>query len=156
MLSLSPPRSTPLNVFLQINTSSEESKSGVLPLSTTPTNQTELEGSELIQLTLHILTQCPGIRIKGLMTIGSFTASHSDEPNPDFSTLVATRDNLLSVLIGLSENGHDGIKNAVEEMKRDGLELSMGMSEDFVKAIKAGSTNVRVGSRIFGARPPRG
>ena len=34
----------------------------------------------------------------------------------------------------------------------EGLELSMGMSGDFELAIKCGSTNVRVGSKIFGAR----
>ena len=32
------------------------------------------------------------------------------------------------------------------------LELSMGMSNDFSEAISMGSTNVRVGSSIFGAR----
>ena len=32
------------------------------------------------------------------------------------------------------------------------LELSMGMSGDFEQAIAMGSTNVRVGSTIFGAR----
>ena len=32
------------------------------------------------------------------------------------------------------------------------LELSMGMSGDFVEAIARGSSSVRVGSSIFGAR----
>ena len=32
------------------------------------------------------------------------------------------------------------------------LELSMGMSKDFEDAIRLGSTNVRVGSSIFGSR----
>ena len=32
------------------------------------------------------------------------------------------------------------------------LELSMGMSNDFEEAIRMGSTNIRVGSSIFGAR----
>jgi len=32
------------------------------------------------------------------------------------------------------------------------IELSMGMSGDFEKAIYMGSTNVRVGSLIFGER----
>ena len=36
---------------------------------------------------------------------------------------------------------------------RNGLmRLSMGMSSDFVSAIKFGSTDVRVGSAIFGQR----
>lgn len=35
------------------------------------------------------------------------------------------------------------------------LELSMGMSHDFELAARMGSTNVRVGSSIFGARAPK-
>ena len=43
---------------------------------------------------------------------------------------------------------------------RDGLgmplpDLSMGMSGDYAAAIEEGSTIVRVGTAIFGARPPR-
>ena len=34
-------------------------------------------------------------------------------------------------------------------------ELSMGMTQDFEHAIRAGSTVVRVGTAIFGPRPPR-
>jgi PLP dependent protein len=34
-------------------------------------------------------------------------------------------------------------------------ELSMGMSGDFEVAIEEGATLVRVGTAIFGARPPR-
>lgn len=35
------------------------------------------------------------------------------------------------------------------------LELSMGMSADYLNALEAGSTNVRVGTTIFGARPKK-
>lgn len=39
---------------------------------------------------------------------------------------------------------------------RNGLaRLSMGMSDDFETAVALGATEVRVGSAIFGARPPR-
>jgi pyridoxal phosphate enzyme (YggS family) len=39
--------------------------------------------------------------------------------------------------------------------KRNGLKLlSMGMSADFTDAIQFGATHVRVGSAIFGTRPP--
>ena len=31
-------------------------------------------------------------------------------------------------------------------------DISMGMSDDYMKAIKEGSTFIRVGSKIFGAR----
>jgi PLP dependent protein len=38
---------------------------------------------------------------------------------------------------------------------RNGLSfLSMGMSMDFARAIESGATHVRVGSAIFGSRPP--
>jgi uncharacterized pyridoxal phosphate-containing UPF0001 family protein len=39
----------------------------------------------------------------------------------------------------------------VEAIDQD-IELSMGMSNDYAQAIMQGSTNVRVGSAIFGAR----
>lgn len=40
--------------------------------------------------------------------------------------------------------------------ERNGLEgLSMGMSGDFEKAVAFGATHIRVGSAIFGARPPQ-
>jgi uncharacterized pyridoxal phosphate-containing UPF0001 family protein len=40
----------------------------------------------------------------------------------------------------------------IERTNLENIELSMGMSDDFAEAIDAGSTNVRVGSSIFGAR----
>ena len=75
------------------------------------------------------------------MTIGSWDASHADDPdNPDFSALKQVREDLRA----------QGIKG------KDGeLELSMGMSADFVQAVKQGSSSVRVGTRIFGERPKR-
>jgi hypothetical protein len=40
--------------------------------------------------------------------------------------------------------------------RRNGLEqLSMGMSADYEIAVQFGATHVRVGSAIFGARPPK-
>jgi uncharacterized pyridoxal phosphate-containing UPF0001 family protein len=33
---------------------------------------------------------------------------------------------------------------------------SMGMSDDLEVAVSEGSTEVRVGSALFGSRPPRG
>ena len=44
-------------------------------------------------------------------------------------------------------------KQAFELNNKLGLnELSMGMSNDYLKAIKCGSTFVRIGSAIFGER----
>jgi pyridoxal phosphate enzyme (YggS family) len=145
--SLSPPRSTPLNVFLQINTSGESSKSGLPPLSTSDDNNGG--SSEVVELAKHILKECKAtLRLKGLMTIGSWDSSSSDEGvNPDFASLLETRRLLVAKL------KEEGIEGAVE--REEEFELSMGMSNDFEKAIEMGSTNVRVGSDIFGARPPR-
>jgi uncharacterized pyridoxal phosphate-containing UPF0001 family protein len=54
----------------------------------------------------------------------------TDDPRPHFRALRALRDRL-----GLRE-------------------LSMGMSADWHAAVAEGATFVRVGSAIFGARPP--
>ena len=139
--SLSPPRSTPLNVFLQINTSGEESKSGLTPLL----SDSSESNTEVLDVAKHILKECPTLRLKGLMTIGSWDNSSSggEDENPDFKALKQTREALMSRL--KEEEGVDEFE----------LELSMGMSNDFEKAIEMGSTNVRVGSDIFGKRPPR-
>lgn len=142
--NLSPSRSTPLHVYLQVNTSGEEQKAGLDPATTA--------SSELVTLAAHILTACPHLRLYGLMTIGSFESSTADgERNPDFDVLVKARDALLAALRDQKANLGDAWI-AVEEQ---GLELSMGMSEDFVQAIKQGASSVRVGSRIFGARPAK-
>ena len=43
-------------------------------------------------------------------------------------------------------------QEAIEGIALD--RLSMGMSSDFELAIEEGSTEIRVGSALFGARPP--
>jgi PLP dependent protein len=86
------------------------------------------------------------------MTIGSFESSTADgELNPDFEVLVKAREELLEELRRKVES-NEGYDVVVKE----GLELSMGMSEEFAHAIRQGSSNVRVGSKIFGKRPPKG
>ena len=67
------------------------------------------------------------------MTIGSLVESRNPEENADFARLRQLRDELAQSL------GRP-------------LELSMGMSSDYALAIQYGSTNVRVGSTIFGQR----
>ena len=132
-------------MFLQVNTSGESSKSGLAPLST---ESSASSSSELVEVAKHILMECRDtIQLKGLMTIGSWDHSTTEsEVNPDFETLRVTRATLVKRL------REDGVAGELEE---EGLELSMGMSNDFEKAIEMGSTNVRVGSDIFGAREPR-
>lgn len=128
--SLSSERQTPLNVYLQVNTSGEDSKAGITP-----------ESDDLVDLAKHVISACPGLHLLGLMTIGSWDASHdTSKPNPDFTSLKKSREMLLQRL-----EGYQGAPK--------GLELSMGMSADFLQAIREGSNSVRVGTRIFGERP---
>jgi len=143
-------RTGPLNVLLQVNTSGEASKSGLPPLDA-DRNDPDAAGPDstgLLSLATHILTSCPRLHLLGLMTIGSWEASHSNaEVNPDFKRLRTTGD--------LLENE---LKSSYAESKwgEEGrLLLSMGMSADFEDAIRAGSDIVRVGTTIFGQRPKR-
>ena len=123
-----------LRVMIQVNTSGEENKSGVEPNS-----------QELLALAKCIREEevCKqNLRLQGLMTIGALARSQAakeGEENGDFVKLKEVREWL------------------VEELgEEDGeLKLSMGMSEDFESAVRLGSDEVRVGSTIFGERPPR-
>ncbi|KAF9122975.1 hypothetical protein BGW39_009372 [Mortierella sp. 14UC] len=116
-------RAGPLRVFLQVNTSGEESKSGMLP-------------SEVLEVAQHVVSTCPHLKLAGLMTIGSPNPDLENGENPDFKSL-------------------DECRTAVKDaLKINDLELSMGMSDDFERALQQGSTNIRVGSTIFGSRPP--
>lgn len=112
-----------LSVFVQVNTSNEPQKSGVAP-------------ERVTEVTEHILTNCTALRLQGLMTIGAFDHDLSKGPNQDFQVLLSCREAVCQ---------HHCIP------AKD-VELSMGMSGDFEHAIAVGSTNVRVGSTIFGSR----
>ncbi|CAE7162262.1 unnamed protein product [Rhizoctonia solani] len=136
-------RKEPLKVMIQINTSGEDSKSGLEPLSPESVN-----GSEVLALARHIVKSCPALELYGLMTIGSFEASTSGEENPDFQMLIRTRGILQDSLRGDDQLGEAWGEN-------QSLALSMGMSADFEEAIRAGSNVVRVGTGIFGTRPPK-
>lgn len=109
-----------LKVLVQVNTSGEESKSGIDP-------------SDCVELAKHVKLGCPNLIFSGLMTIGMRDYSSNPE---NFEALSNCRTNVCKAL---------GIP---EEL----CELSMGMSGDFEKAIEMGSTNVRIGSTIFGPR----
>jgi PLP dependent protein len=111
-----------LKIFVQVNTSGEDSKSGTEP------------GKDCIDLCRHIVIECPGLELVGLMTIGAPGDSSC------FSTLAQCRDVVLAAM------------NTSTSLIVPQLELSMGMSDDFEHAIAAGATNVRVGSTIFGHR----
>jgi pyridoxal phosphate enzyme (YggS family) len=123
------PRSEKLRIMVQVNTSGEESKSGVEP-------------KDVLELCKHIRESCPHLQLSGLMTIGAIARSQettAENENEDFELLRRVRD------------------EAVENLSIDKseLELSMGMSADYEGAIKQGSNEVRIGNTIFGERPPR-
>lgn len=127
-----------INIHIQVNTSGEESKSGCAP------------GADVVQLARHVLTECPNLRLLGFMTIGAIARSVATTPeneNEDFATLRAQRDLVAEELKDLL------LADARGEQEPQELELSMGMSEDFEGAIAMGSSEVRVGSTIFGTRP---
>lgn len=111
-----------LEVFVQVNASGEETKSGVEP-------------GEAFDLAAHV-GALENLRLRGLMTIGA----HSPDPGvvrASYDTLAELREKI----IGSDEAGTG-----------EARELSMGMSQDLPIAIAAGATMVRVGSALFGDR----
>ena len=81
----------------------------------------------------RMMVLCPHIAVTGLMTIG---------PNVDDALAI--------------RKSFEGLRNIRDSLRgKFGLaltELSMGMSQDYETAIEEGSTIVRIGSAIFGAR----
>lgn len=85
---------------------------------------------EIISL-LEQLAPMEGIRVKGLMTI----------PPPTDS----------DIFLGKMEE----LFNNIKDRQLDGISmetLSMGMTHDYAEAVKYGSTIVRIGTGLFGAR----
>ncbi|XP_053954700.1 pyridoxal phosphate homeostasis protein isoform X1 [Anastrepha ludens] len=113
----------PLPVLIQVNTSGEEAKNGVEP-NAAPT------------LYKYIKENLKNLQLEGVMTIGAFGFDYSKGPNPDFISLMSVHNQICT------ENG----------LEPSAVQVSMGMSDDFEKAIEAGSTIVRVGTTIFGVR----
>ncbi|GAU92464.1 hypothetical protein RvY_04541 [Ramazzottius varieornatus] len=114
-----------LKVMLELNTSGEDSKHG-------------FKADEVVEAAKFLKENCDQLRLTGLMTIGSATNSLQNvKPNPDFLTLIDCRKR-VSEALGFNP---------------DELELSMGMSHDYEHAVEMGSTEVRVGTAVFGNRP---
>jgi len=120
----------PLKVLVQVNTSGESSKSGVTV-------------DECADVVRHIVERCPKLEFCGLMSIGARNHDYESEPaNPDFVKLVKLRASICEEQFG----GGGG------KLLEENLELSMGMSGDYPQAVQSGSTIVRIGTQIFGAR----
>ncbi|KAM7506284.1 hypothetical protein LguiB_005188 [Lonicera macranthoides] len=86
-----------------------------------------------LDLVKHVSLGCLNLEFCGLMTIGMPDYTSTPE---NFKTLANCRTEVCKAL-GIAE---------------DKCDLSMGMSGDFELAIEMGSTNVRIGSTIFGPR----
>jgi hypothetical protein len=113
-----------ISCLLQVHIAQEESKFG-------------FSEDEIINLVQgDALKKLQNVHISGLMGMATFT-SNTEQVRREFRALKTTFDKLKA--LPLPSN---------VEMK----ELSMGMSGDYKIAIEEGSTMVRVGSAIFGAR----
>ena len=112
-----------INCLLQVKIADEDSKFGI-----------STQDAETI-LKDEIVSELNHIKVIGLMGMATFT-SDMTQVKSEFIKLKTLFDELQSI-------------------KRDNIELSvlsMGMSGDYSIAINCGSTMVRIGSSIFGAR----
>ena len=113
-----------ISCLLQIHIAEEETKFG-------------FDEAELLEfLKSDTLSEYNNIKILGLMGMAT---------NTDNKAQVSKEFNHLKALFDQIKNNFD-LKNV--EMQ----ELSMGMTGDYKEACEAGSTMVRIGSAIFGAR----
>lgn len=110
-----------IDILVQINTSAEKSKFGCQPS----------DAENLVKAIANL----PHITIRGLMTIGLFSAED---------------DKVRSCFRCLKQ-----VQNRIETMALTNVSmdiLSMGMSGDLEIAIEEGSTMIRIGTAIFGER----
>ncbi|MFQ8928283.1 MAG: YggS family pyridoxal phosphate-dependent enzyme [Evtepia gabavorous] len=112
------------DILLEVNIGQEESKGGA-------------KREEILTLARHA-AQCPHLRLRGLMCIPPATAT--EEENRGFFQ------ETYQLFVDMKEKLGDNVSNIDC--------LSMGMSGDYPLAIAGGSTMVRVGTALFGARPP--
>jgi pyridoxal phosphate enzyme (YggS family) len=111
-------RGRAVDALIELNLSGEEAKGGYTLSELLP------EAERLASLS--------GLRVRGVMTMASFTATESELHR----TFAEARD-AREVLV---EAGHPA------------EELSMGMSNDYEIAVEEGATMVRLGTTLFGAR----
>lgn len=112
-----------IDALVQIKTSSEPSKFGLSP-------------ADLPSFLRLVARETPTLRIRGLMTM-AVNEADEEAVRRCFRSLRELRDQMR--------------EEAIEGVELD--RLSMGMSGDFEIAIEEGSTEVRIGTAIFGGRP---
>ncbi len=112
------------DILLEVNIAGEASKGGCPPEET--------------PALAELADSLPGVRLRGLMAIPPISA----EPGANRPFFAA----MHKLFIDISEKRNDNLG--------DMSCLSMGMSGDFEDAIAEGATLVRVGTALFGPRPP--
>jgi pyridoxal phosphate enzyme (YggS family) len=117
-------RGTRLDVLIQVNVSGEPSKSGVAP--------------EAVRDLLVSAASFPRLIVRGFMTVG-LNSPDKSAVRAGYRLLAEIRDSAIADRVPGAESA---------------TELSMGMSGDFAEAIAEGATIVRIGSAVFGRRPP--
>jgi pyridoxal phosphate enzyme (YggS family) len=122
-------RGAPLDVFLEMNVSGEESKEGIVAAGW----QDDAAARERVFAEVGQILALPGLHVRGLMTMAPIV-EHMEAARPVFASLAALR-------------------AALAEAQGAALpDLSMGMTDDYPVAIEEGATLVRVGRAIFGER----
>ena len=112
------------DILLEVNIGREESKGGCLP-------------EDLPALARQAMA-LPHVRLRGLMPIPPAAAA----PGANRSFFAETRQLYVDIRRQIGDNNTD-------------IDcLSMGMSGDYEDAIREGATLVRVGTALFGPRPP--
>ena len=91
------------------------------------------DASEILQS--QELSELKHINIKGVMGMATFT-NDKIQVKKEFDNLITTFEDLKKL-----QTVHNNLQT-----------VSMGMSDDYKLAIDCGSTMIRVGSSIFGAR----
>ncbi|MGI5928989.1 YggS family pyridoxal phosphate-dependent enzyme [Pseudoflavonifractor sp.] len=112
------------DILLEINVGGEASKSGAAPE----------EAMELARLAAEL----PHIRLRGLMAI------------PPAARIPGENRHFFAEMYHL----YVDIRTALDHNGTDMDCLSMGMSGDYEDAVREGATHVRVGTALFGPRPP--
>src|SRR5205807_9770675 len=116
-----------LSVLIEINIAGESAKSGLPP-----------DSAELGEI-LKAAPEFSALEIRGIMTVPPYH-ENPEQSRPYFRKMRTLFEQIAS-------RKFPGVRMRV---------LSMGMSHDFEIAIEEGSTCVRLGTAVFGDRPPLG
>ena len=114
------------DILFEVNIAGESSKSGCSP--------------ELLPQLVQQAAQLPHVRVRGLMAIPPISSA----PGANRRYFAQMRQLFIDITQKMSDN--QGVMDC----------LSMGMSADYEDAIAEGATLVRVGTALFGPRPPIG